>query len=184
MTDTATDLRTLRQNIYVMRNGILADSLRQNGCPYRLIFGLNLPQLTEIATQTGRRADLALELWRDTSLREAALMAPMLYPPEELTLDFARERAAAVRWTEDADILCFKLLRYAPFASRLAEELCTAEAPLSRYTGLRLYFCIVAQHPTEALKAAEREIARPEPLSTLAAMLRQEAEFILESPTP
>ena len=178
MSDTAADLRTLRQEIYVMRNGILADSLRQSGCPYRLIFGLNLPQLTEIATRTGRRADLAMELWRDTSLREAALMAPMLYPPEELTMEFARERAAAVRWTEDADILCFKLLRHAPFAAQLAEELCDADAALSRYTGLRLLFCTVGQYPAEALKAAERELARPEPLSTLAAMLRQEAEVL------
>lgn len=181
MSDTAADLRTLRQEIYVMRNGILADSLRQSRCPYRLIFGLNLPQLTEIATRTGRRADLAMELWRDTSLREAALMAPMLYPPEELTMEFARERAAAVRWTEDADILCFKLLRHAPFAAQLAEELCDADAALSRYTGLRLLFCTVGQYPAEALKAAERELARPEPLSTLAAMLRQEAEFLLGS---
>lgn len=180
MSDTAANLRALRQDIYVMRNGILADSLRQSGCPYRLIFGLNLPQLTEIADRTGRRADLALELWRDTSLREAALMAPMLYPPEKLTIDFARERAAAVRWAEDADILCFKLLRHAPFAAELAEELCGADAPLSRYTGLRLLFCTVGQHPAEALKAAERELRRPEPLSTLAAMLRQEAEFLLE----
>lgn len=181
MSDTAADLRTLRQEIYVMRNGILADSLRQSGCPYRLIFGLNLPQLTEIATRTGRRADLAMELWRDTSLREAALMAPMLYPPEELTMEFARERAAAVRWTEDADILCFKLLRHAPFAAQLAEELCDADAALSRYTGLRLLFCTVGQYPAKALKAAERELARSEPLSTLAAMLRQEAEFLLGS---
>ncbi len=39
----------IKQRLYAMRNGVIADSLRNAGSPYRSIFGLNLPQLTEIA---------------------------------------------------------------------------------------------------------------------------------------
>lgn len=179
MTEYPDNYKTLRRNIYVMRNGIVADSLRRGGCPHRLIYGVNLPQLTEIARQTGVSAELAGLLRQDKDLREARLMAPMLYPVEELTYDDALDWAHEVRWIEDADILCFKLLRRAPFADRLAAALCGEDDRLSRYTGLRLWFNIVGQHPSEALAAAESELKRPDPLSQLVSMLAEEARFLM-----
>ncbi|MDO4319892.1 MAG: hypothetical protein Q4C34_04885 [Bacteroidales bacterium] len=179
MTEYPDSYKTLRRNIYVMRNGIVADSLRRGGCPYRLIYGVNLPQLTEIARETGVSAELAALLRRDKDLREASLMAAMLYPVEELTYDEALEWAREARWSEDADILCFKLLRHTAFADRLAADLCADADRLRRYTGLRLWFNIVSQHPARALAAAETELARPDALSQLASMLAEEARFLM-----
>lgn len=78
-------MQMLKRRLYAMRNGIVADSMRHAGCPYRLIFGLNLPQLTEIAAVTGKSAEMAESLWNDSDLRESALIAPMIYPVEALT---------------------------------------------------------------------------------------------------
>lgn len=181
MSDTQfSRMQTLKRRLYAMRNGVVADTLRRAGCPHRIIFGLNLPQLNEIAAEYGHDAGLAEELRADTALRESVLLAPMLYPVESLTEEKAREMAAGVMWHEDADILCFKLLRHAPFAAKLAAELCAEDNNrMARYTGMRLFFTIISAVPAEALEAAQKELARPDAVSTLASMLAEEARFLL-----
>lgn len=173
-------MQTLKRRLFAMRNGVVADTLRKAGCPHRIIFGLNLPQLNEIAAEYGEDRQLSEALRTDTALRESALLAPMIYPRADLTIESAREMAAGVLWHEDADILCFKLLRHAPFAAKLAAELCEKnDDRMARYTGLRLFFTIISQHAAEASSAAERELMRPDAISTLASMLREEAGFLL-----
>ncbi len=172
-------MQLLKRRIYAMRNGVVADTLRQSGCPHRFIFGLNLPQLNEIAESLEPSVELAEALWQDSASRESRLLAPMVYPREALTLDIARQLADNVAWSEDADILCFKLLRHAPFAVELASELVAKDTRLARYTGLRLFFCLVSTYPNEALVAAKNELRHDDAISGLANMLAQEAEFIL-----
>lgn len=172
-------MQRLKRRLFAMRNGVVADSLRRAGCPRRIVFGVNLPQLNEIAAEFGPSEELADALWADTPLRESALLAPMLYPAEKLSFDKARKACESIVWTEEADILCFKLLRKTDFAPELAEELSASEEPLRRYTGLRLWFNIVARYPAQALAAAEAELKRPQPISTLASMLAEEARFLL-----
>lgn len=171
-------LQLVKRRLFAMRNGVVADSLRRAGCPRRIVFGVNLPQLVEIAAEFAPSEELAKQLWDDEALRESFLLAPMLFPVDKLTLDFARALCDKIKWHEDADILCFKLLRKAEFAPVLASELCMSAEPLKRYTGLRLWFNIVGSHPREALNAARHELDRPDCLSTLASMLQEEASFL------
>ncbi len=172
------DFARLKQQIYVMRNGVMADSLRAAGCPYRLIFGLNIPQLAEIAAQHGPDPEMALELRRHADLRENVLIATMLYPADRLTLQQAREWVQEVRWAEDADILTFKLLRHVPFAAQLAGELCASADRLTRYTGLSLWIKVISQDPQGARDAAQTELTREDPLTVLARRIIDEADFI------
>lgn len=175
------DFARLKQQIYVMRNGVMADSLRAAGCPYRLIFGLNIPQLTEIAAQHGLDPEMALELRRHADLRENVLMAMMLYPADRLTLQQAREWAGEVRWAEDADILTFKLLRHVPYAVQLADELCASTDRLVRYTGLSLWIKIISRDPQGARNAAQTELTREGSLTAFARRIIDEADFIGQS---
>lgn len=183
-------MQQVKRSLFAMRNGVVADSLRKAGCPHRIVFGVNLPQLNEIAAKYGQSEELAEALWADTALRESALLAPMLYPKEKLTLDKARKLCYSVMWHEDADILCFKLLRDAPFAPELAKELVACEVSrMARYTGMRLYMSMLSSLGPEklkgttvlkdALEAAEAELARPDAIPTLASMLKEEASFLL-----
>lgn len=174
-------LQLVKRRLYAMRNGVVADALRKAGCPRRLIFGVNLPQLTEIAKEFGPSRPLAETLWHDASLRESILLAPMLMPIDELSYDEALRRCRELEWHEEADILCFKLLRNAPFAPELAGDLCGADEPLMRYCGLRLWMNIVSAHPIQALEAAKTELSRPNPIFTLASMLQEEATFFLDN---
>lgn len=169
------EMQTIKRRLFAMRNGIIADTLRHAGSPFRIIFGLNLPQIVEIATETGKNRELADKLWANTTTRESLLIAPMLVEPSEFALEEARRWASEVPAAEVADILCHRLLRHTPYAWDLAEELIDKhEGQFGLYTGLRLAFNLVHTNPNRALALAERAGNHP-----LALSLIDEAKFLL-----
>ena len=88
-------MQTVKRRMFAMRNGIIADSLRKAGSPFRMIFGLNLPQLDEIAADTGKDEELALMLFADRNNRESSLLAPMIMPEQCMTPELALGLPAA-----------------------------------------------------------------------------------------
>lgn len=116
-------LRAIKHGFFTFRNGIVADTLRKAGIPHRTIFGLQLPQLGEIARPLGKDTALARTLWGETDNRESRLLACWLFNPEEVNMDEAFALASSARSREECDILAFRLLRYLPFASDLASRL-------------------------------------------------------------
>ena len=132
------EMQTIKRNLFAMRNGIVADSLRKAGSPFPIIFGVNLPQLDEIAAKTGKNLALARSLYEDSRCRESMLIAPMLFPPEEMTTDIALEWLAKSKSTEVTDILCHKLLRKLPFAAEIASKALDREDEMMRYGGIRM----------------------------------------------
>lgn len=128
----------IRQRIYAMRNGIVADAMRTAGAPYRMIFGLNLPQLSEIARGIGQDVTLAEEMWATSDTRELVLLAPMVMPTESFTIDTARRWVASAPTAEAIDILCLKLLGRQPYIATLAAEWADSPTPLLRHASARL----------------------------------------------
>lgn len=178
---TYTPMQKVKRHFFAMRNGIIADTLRKGGSPFKIIFGLNLPQLTEIAEFTGQSAELADALWENGSTRESMLLAPMIYPRNKFDLDKARRWVETIPTEEVADILCHRLLRHKDYAPLLADELCMSDSDMTRYTGLRLYFNLVAVRTPEALAAARRELDRASSKTAgIARQLFDEASFLLE----
>lgn len=154
-------MQNIKRRFFAMRNGVIADVLRQAGSPYKVIFGLNLPQIVEIANDNTPSRELAEALWANNTTRESALLAPMIMPREVFT------EADALRWVdtipdhEAADIMCHRLLRHMPYACKLADSLTDGDG-LALYTGIRLAVNIVYQHPQEALAIANKVIKRQE----------------------
>lgn len=126
-------LREIRQRMYALRNGIVADALRKGGIPHKVILGLQLPQLSGIARELGRDRELGEKLWADTASREARLLACYVLPPESVTEEEAMRMASGLMSREEADILAFRLLRYIGFASALRDRLAPSPLPLERY---------------------------------------------------
>lgn len=120
------------------RNGIVADTLRNAGMPYKIIFGLQLPQLKEISGTLNQDIDLAMELWNDANVRESRLLACYLFPKDKIDEKIASDLAESVQTAEEADILCFRLLRYLPFAPALANRLIDSKESLIQYCGKAL----------------------------------------------
>lgn len=143
-----TDLKKL---FFTFRNGILADTLRKSGYPHKIIYGLNIPQISSIARDlihiqslgdpstsesletcnTKRDQDrnsqylstLAKELWNEREVRESRLLATYLFNKENVSETFACKLAGDVRTPEEADMLAFCLFRHLPFAKSLLETL-------------------------------------------------------------
>lgn len=169
-------LQLIKREFFAFRNGIVADALRKGGSRFRFIFGLTLPQLTDIAARNGVDDDLARQLWQNTATRESMLLAPMLADRKTFPVEEARQWAAQVPEPEVADILCHRLLRHTDYAPELAVELAADERGLVSYTGVRLAFNIYMQHAAEARKAAEA--AHGDMAVRLAARLLEELGFL------
>ncbi|MDE5870562.1 MAG: DNA alkylation repair protein, partial [Muribaculaceae bacterium] len=113
--------------------------LRKGGLKQKYIFGLQLPQIKELAERfrpadEKECVDLADSLWEDLECREARLTACHLMPPSAMTSDKAQAWAEGVATREEADILAFRLLRHTAFAESIAERLSASGDPLKNYT--------------------------------------------------
>lgn len=115
--------KQVRSLFFAYRNGIVADTLRKAGLPHKVIFGLNVPQLSDIARPLMPDHELALRLWADTTCREARLLACWLLDPAQADADLLRSLAASLQCREEADILAFRLLRRLPDEDPRAEIL-------------------------------------------------------------
>ena len=152
------DMQMLKRSMYAMRNGIVADALRKGGCPHKMVFGVNLPQLAEIARDFGKNREVAELLWADTSTRESMMLAPMLVPDGEFSLDDAMRWIDSCHSREAIDILCLKLLRLRPFALDLLRELVNDADPMRHYAGLRLMCNLAPQYPDLAAEMGRKEM--------------------------
>lgn len=128
----------IRKEFFTLRNGITADTLRKGGLEQKYIFGLLLPQIKDIAERfrpSGHEeaAELARELWNDRECREARLLACHLMPASEISKEEALEWASGISTREEADIMAFRLTRYLPFASEMAERLEKSDEALQQY---------------------------------------------------
>lgn len=168
-------MQTVKREFFAMRNGIISDTYRKAGTVFKIVFGLNLPQLVEIAGRTPHSRELAEALWANTTTRESMLLAPMLIEPETFSEEDARRWIASVCSYEVADILCHRLLRKTPYAWTLAESL--MDSPVNeydRYVALRLAFNLVGSDPRRSLAIAGRM-----PGDRVAEMLAEEARFLI-----
>lgn len=180
-------IQLVKRRFFALRNGIVADALRRSGLDYKMIFGLNLPQIAEVAAQFGPDAALADELRADRRTRESMMLAPMLCPVETLTPEAASEWLTFAPTAEVADTVCHRLLRRYPQARSLALDHLDDPEPMSRYAALRLLFNLVTAGSLsrpELLHTAARaraEAARHEPLTApICRALVEEIEFMTE----
>jgi len=152
-------MQTIKRRFFALRNGIVADVLRRAGSPYKVIFGLNLPQIVEIASEREPSREMAEALWANNTTRESALLAPMLMPRDTFSEEDARRWISTVPDQEAADILCHRLLRHLPYACTLADSLSDGDG-LELYTGIRLAVNFVYTKPAEAYAIANKVLER------------------------
>lgn len=193
-------MQAVKRRFFAMRNGDLAAQMTAGGIGYKINFGLNLPQISDIATalrdgtldgvdhrpDAAELAQTARLLWANTTTRESLLLAPMLIDPDTLLAAEATAMLAACPTTEVADVLCLKLLKHHPDAEAIATDLYgRADAgTLGRYGALRLIMNLLAMNRCNlvtARKMAEAETARNETLTRrLARQILDEVEFLSE----
>lgn len=175
------EMQMVKRRFFAMRNGAIADNMRRHGANYRIIFGLNLPQIIEIATETQKSVELAETLWKNQTTRESMLMAPMIYPQEEMTFDVACRWISEVPTPEVADILCHRLLRHKEYAWQLSQTKIKSSSAMERYVALRLMFNLLPNYIDEIDKFVHYELLKNEPMNgLLCRQLIDEIEFLRE----
>lgn len=103
------DMQKIKRRFFAMRNGVIADTMRKAGAPYPIVFGLNLPQIKEIAEWFGKDAEMARRLWADVRCRESLMLAPYLIPEGALSTD---EMLAMVDTAPSQEAIDFLVLAY------------------------------------------------------------------------
>lgn len=165
-------MQLLKRRFFAMRNGAVADSLRRSGAPYRIIFGLNLPQIVEIARDFGPDASMALDLRANTTTRESMLIAPMMFPAADLTPAMALEWLREAPTPEVVDVACLKLIKHVNQADEVIAGLAGSDNPLHRYAAVRLGANVLPDHIDLVESVARREAERRDPMTmTACAML-------------
>ena len=162
------EMQQIKRHFFALRNGIIADTIRKAGYDYKIIFGLNLPQLKEIAQSTSINKELSLMLRANVTTRESLLLATMLYPVESLTFDDAVSWAEECQTTEVSDILCHTLLRRFDEAERLCKVLVGGSSIMGRYTGLRLLLNLNVRIDDNIKAVCKKEITDSTPLRYIA----------------
>ena len=184
-------MQQVKRQFFAMRNGMLAHQMRSRGLEYRVNFGLNIPQIKEIAAElldsgmsSSEQLELANRLWENANTRESRLLAPMLFPADIMPPQTAAQWLAEAQTTEVADHLCHSLLRHLPFAADIAIALFNHEKATSqqRYSALRLLLNLVITgklDPVSLKPIAENAIT--DPLTRpVARQLLEEIEFLTE----
>lgn len=155
------EMQLLKREMYAMRNGIIADTLRKAGSHFSIIFGLNLPQLAEISSHFPKDKMFAQTVWDDRATRESMLIAPMLMPAEQFSQDEAINWIDSAPENEVTDVLCLKLLRSQPYALDLAIQLSQSPDPRRRYAGLRLMCNLAPSHRARAVEMGQKNKEHP-----------------------
>lgn len=176
--DIFNDMQLIKRLFFAMRNGIIADNLKENGSPYERIFGLNLPQLSEIAKNTGFNNELALQLRDDSRTRESQLLSSMLINPDDVNEDRAIDWLRAMRTQEAIDVLCLKLIRKLNNPDKIAEMCLAYEDILMKYACLRILWNIYINYPRQSMEIIKSASFSDERLRKIADDLMAEIEFI------
>lgn len=99
----------IKKELRASMNGILSARMREAGMPFKLIFGVELPRLQDIAKEFTQDKELANHLWKQ-NIRETKLLAIMLMPPEAFTFETANDWAETLATAEEAQVLAMMLL--------------------------------------------------------------------------
>lgn len=109
-------------------NGVTAASMREKGLNYKLIWGISIQHLQEMAAEIIEKTPdvedqfvLATQLW-DEDIRECKILATLVMPHELLNKETAEQWVASLTTQEMAEWLSFNLLRYTPYAREIAEK--------------------------------------------------------------
>ena len=149
-------VRNIKAQLRLFMNGVLSQSLREKGLKYRLIFGVELPRLKEIASGYEQNHELAQALWKE-DIRECKILAGYLQPTETFDPELADFWMESGNNTELADFLCMALQRHLPYASQKAFQWMASENRMEVYTGFRLMAHLLAIHGAKMNERSSNE---------------------------
>lgn len=127
-------IRDIRKRCRMAMNGIASASMRGYGLNYKLNFGVSIQKIKEIAARYESDKDLAETLWLDGT-RELKILATLLYPTEQFTIETANRWVAQIPNQEIREQICVNLFQTTDFADEVGLEWINSEDYNVRSTG-------------------------------------------------
>lgn len=128
------DTQHVKKLLRAAMNGPLAQSLRDKGLHYRLIFGVEWPRLITMAQEIGKDHQLAQDLWKE-NIRECRLLAGLLQPVDTFYADIADIWVESMHYPEEAQYTVMSLFQHLPYASDKAFEWIADQRPMFQLCG-------------------------------------------------
>lgn len=119
--DLEREIEAILGLIRLRMNGVAVDQMEERGVKYRVNYGVGFPHLKELATRFRRTYDLTERLWF-MEIRETMLLAAMLVPKEEMTLERCMEWSKQVNNIDLVERSSMILWGQLPIAGQLVEE--------------------------------------------------------------
>lgn len=130
-------------------NGLVAASMRQKGVQGYLNWGIQLPELKQMARKYGKDYDLALALWKE-NVRECKILATLLMPLHEMPSDMVSLWIEQIETQEIAEYATYNVFQYVENASIFAYLWMSSDRQLEQICGFNLISCLFKQGATPA----------------------------------
>lgn len=115
-------------------NGVASTGMREAGIEYKLNFGVGIPQLKEIASETGKSSELAVALWKE-DIRECRILAALVYPEDQFLPDMADLWVEQIRYPDLAEVCSMYLFSRMKNAAVAAFRWIASDNAMARYCG-------------------------------------------------
>lgn len=129
--------KEIRSRFRTRMDGVVSQNMREKGVGYRVNWGISLLHLKDLAADYQPDLHVALELWKD-NVRESKIMALLLMPKEEFTLDLAEVWIETLQTQEIAEMAAMLLFQELPYASVLAYKLIAEPDTLGQILGYNI----------------------------------------------
>lgn len=143
----------IKKELRAAMNGIASAKMREAGAPYKIIFGVELPRLMEIAREFEPNHQLAQQLWNE-HVRESKLLATMLMPLDNFYEEIADIWVEEITTDEVAQIAVMNLFSRLPYAPSKAFEWIASDNNTKQLCG----FLIIARLLMQGAEFNERAI--------------------------
>ncbi len=154
--NTDEQIRAIKQELRAAMNGVLSAKMRQAGMPYKLVFGVELPRLMEIARDFSSDRRLAQQLWHEP-IRECKMLAAMLMPTDEMSAEVADIWVDEMLTSEIAQVCVMYLFSRTSWASEQAFHWIATDHPMRQLCGF-LIIARLLQQGAQLNERAEREL--------------------------
>ena len=160
-------IKSIKNDFRLGMNGIISTSMRNKGMDYKIIFGLSLPQLRNLSEKYSPNQEVATRLWNE-NIRESKLLASMIYPSSEMSIDIAKTWIDEIKYSEVADIASMFLFSKLPYAEQLCLEYIDSENENHIYFAFRLFIRLlinkseISKESIQTLKAKALEYSKSE----------------------
>ncbi|MBR3520135.1 MAG: DNA alkylation repair protein [Paludibacteraceae bacterium] len=112
----------VKRMLHLSMNGVVSECMSASGLDYKMIYGVQLPRLKEMAAGLEKSKPLTRRLWV-SNCREMMLLATMLCPADSISSEEAVKWLSECHNLELVEQLCLNLLREMEGADALIPSL-------------------------------------------------------------